>query len=64
MKVRKAIDFDKVGQREIVAEFVLNKKQTKEIVKNFFNVMDYGERQAWLNENVSESKIVLVDKEE
>ena len=64
MKIRKAIDFDKVGQREIVAEFTLNKKQTKEIVKNFFNVMDYGERRVWLNENVSKSKIILVDKEE
>ena len=29
MKIRKAIDFDKVGQREIVAEFTLDKKQTK-----------------------------------
>ena len=64
MKVRKAIDFDRVKQKEIVADFILDKKQVKEIVKNFFNVMDYGARQAWLNENVSESKIVLVDKEE
>jgi hypothetical protein len=64
MKVRKAVDFDRVKQREIVAEFTLNKKQTKEIVKNFFNVMDYGERRVWLDKNVSKSDIILVDKEE
>jgi len=64
MKVRKAIDFDKVKQREVVVDFTLDKKQVKEIVKNFFNVMDYRERQAWLNENVSKSKIISTDKEE
>jgi len=64
MKVRKAIDFDKVKQREIVAEFTLNKKQTNEIVKNFFNVMDYGQRREWLDKNVSSSNIISVDKEE
>ena len=64
MKVRKAIDFDKVEQREVVVDFTLDKKQVKEIVKNFFNVMDYRERQAWLNENVSKSKIILTNKEE
>ena len=64
MKVRKAIDFDKVKQSEIVVDFILDKKQVKEIVKNFFNVMDYGARQAWLNENVSESKIISVEGEE
>jgi hypothetical protein len=64
MKVRKAVDFDRVKQREIVAEFTLNKKQTKEIVKNFFNVMDYGERRVWLDKNVSKSDMILVDKEE
>ena len=41
MRIRKAVDFDKVKQQEIVAEFTLNKKQTNEIVKNFFNFMDY-----------------------
>ena len=35
MKVRKAIDFDKVKQREVVVDFTLDKKQVKEIVKNF-----------------------------
>ena len=64
MKVRKAIDFDRVKQREIVVDFILDKKQVKEIVKNFFNVMNYGERQVWLNKNVSKSKIVSVDEEE
>tara|TARA_R110002020_G_scaffold23481_1_gene78052 strand:+ start:160 stop:354 length:195 start_codon:yes stop_codon:yes gene_type:complete len=64
MKVRKAIDFDKVKQREVVVDFTLDKKQVREIVKNFFNVMDYRERQAWLNENVSKSKIILTNKEE
>ena len=64
MKVRKAIDFDKVKQREIVVDFTLDKKQVKKIIKNFFNIMDYGERQAWLKKNVSKSKIISVDKEE
>ena len=64
MKVRKAIDFDKVKQSEIVVDFILDKKQVKEIVKNFFNVMDYGQRREWLDKNVSSSNIISVDKEE
>ena len=64
MRIRKAVDFDKVKQMEIVAEFTLNKKQTNEIVKNFFNVMDYGQRREWLDKNVSSSNIISVDKEE
>ena len=64
MKVRKAIDFDKVKQREIVVDFILAKKQINEIVKNFFNVMDYGQRREWLDKNVSSSNIISVDKEE
>ena len=64
MKVRKAIDFDKVKQSEIVVDFILDKKQVKEIVKNFFNVMNYGERQVWLDKNVSKSKIISVEGEE
>jgi len=64
MKVRKAIDFDKIKQSEIVVDFILDKKQVKEIVKNFFNVMDYGQRREWLDKNVSSSNIISVDKEE
>ena len=64
MKVRKAIDFDKVKQSEIVVDFILDKKQVKEIVKNFFNFMDYGQRREWLDKNVSSSNIISVDKEE
>jgi len=64
MRIRKAVDFDKVKQQEIVAEFTLNKKQTNEIVKNFFNFMDYGQRREWLDKNVSGSNIISVDKEE
>ena len=64
MRIRKAVDFDKVEQREIVVDFVLDRKQSKRIVKNFFNVMDYGQRREWLDKNVSSSNIISVDKEE
>ena len=64
MKVRKAIGFDKLKQREIAVDFVLDKKQVEGIVKSFFDIMDYGEREVWLRKNVSKSKIILVDEEE
>ena len=64
MKIRKAIDFDKVKQREVVVDFTLDKKQVKEIIKNFFNIMDYGKRREWLERNVPKSKIISVDEEE
>ena len=44
MKIRKAIDFDAVKQREVVVDFTLDKKQVEKIIKNFFNIMDYGKR--------------------
>ena len=58
MKVRKAIGFDKLKQREIAVDFVLDKKQVEGIVKSFFDIMDYGEREVWLRKNVSKSKII------
>ena len=64
MKIRKAIDFDAVKQREVVVDFTLDKKQVEKIIKNFFNIMDYGKRREWLNKNVPKSKIIQVDEEE
>ena len=64
MKIRKAIDFDKVKQREVVVDFTLDKKQVEKIIKNFFNIMDYGKRREWLERNVPKSKIISVDEEE
>ena len=48
MKLKVAIDYDVLRQRERVAEVKLTGAQAKAIVVDYFNKMDYKERQLWM----------------
>jgi hypothetical protein len=61
MKIRKAIGYNIVEQREIEVNFLLDKTQIKEILNVFFDEMEYNERKTWILKNVPEPNVVLAD---
>tara|TARA_Y100000310_G_scaffold344761_1_gene459311 strand:+ start:1940 stop:2125 length:186 start_codon:yes stop_codon:yes gene_type:complete len=48
MKLKVAVDYNVVRQREQVVEIRLTAAQAKAIVTDYFNNMDYSGRQLWL----------------
>ncbi len=64
MKIRKAVGYLVMEQREIEVDFLLDDTQISEIVNSFFNNMEYGERKKWIYSNVAEPNVVLVDNDE
>ena len=64
MKIRKAVGYLVMEQREIEVDFLLDDTQISEIVHSFFNNMEYGERKKWIYSNVAEPNVVLVDNDE
>jgi hypothetical protein len=63
MKIRKAIGYSIEEQEEVEVDFLLDKTQILEIVNQFFDKMEYGERSAWIRNNIPEPNVVLVDNE-
>jgi hypothetical protein len=61
MKIRKAIGYNIVEQREIEVNFLLDKTQIKEILNDFFDNMEYNEMKTWILKNVPEPNVVLAD---
>ena len=61
MKIRKAIGYLVMEQREIEMDFILDKTQVSDIVNSFFDNMEYSERKNWIFNNIPEPNAVLVD---
>ena len=61
MKLTKAVGYDISNQREIEANFLLDRTQVSEIVNSFFDRMEYDERKKWIWENVPEPNAVLIN---
>ena len=61
MKIRKAIGYLVMEQREIEMDFILDKTQVRDIVNSFFDNMEYSERKNWIFGNIPEPNAVLVD---
>jgi len=61
VKIRKAIGYSIKEQEEVEVDFLLDKTQISEIVNMFFDKMEYGERSAWIRDNIPEPNAVLVD---
>ena len=61
MKIRKAIGYLVMEQREIEMDFILDKTQVSNIVNSFFDNMEYSERKNWIFGNIPEPNAVLVD---
>jgi len=51
LKITVPVEYDVSRQREWVSEVKINNKQVRAIVTDYFNKMDYKERQAWINSN-------------
>jgi hypothetical protein len=52
MKFSVPIGYDVPRQCEITKDVKLSDKQLKAIVQDFFNRMDYEQREAWLRQNL------------
>ena len=51
MKLSIAVDYEVSRQREWISDIKLTNEQVSAIVKDYFNKMDYKERQAWITSN-------------
>ena len=51
MKLKLTIGYNVARQRESVASVEIPSKLTHAIVTDYFNNMDYNERQSWLTKN-------------
>ena len=63
MKIKKAIGYLVMEQREIEMDFILDKTQVSDIVNSFFDNMEYSERKNWIFNNIPEPNAVLVDED-
>ena len=63
MKIRKAIGYSIEKQEEIEVDFLLDKTQILEIVNSHFDRMKYRERKKWIQNNIPEPNVVLVDND-
>lgn len=52
MKITVAVDYEIPRQREWAADIKLTNEQVRAIVTDYFNKMDYKERQAWIASNI------------
>jgi|3_EtaG_2_1085321.scaffolds.fasta_scaffold52325_4 hypothetical protein len=48
MRLKVALDYNVQRQRERVAEIRLTAAQAKAVVTDYFNNLDYTERQSWI----------------
>lgn len=48
MRLKVAVDYNVQRQRERVAEIRLTAAQAKAVVTDYFNNLDYTERQSWI----------------
>ena len=63
MKIRKAIGYLVMEQREIEMDFILDKTQVSDIINSFFDNMEYSERKNWIFSNIPEPNAVIVEED-
>ena len=51
LKITVPVEYDVSRQREWVSEVKISSKQVRAIVTDYFDKMNYKERQAWINAN-------------
>jgi hypothetical protein len=47
------IDYDRRQQRPVYVNVTLTNDKAKEIIRYFFNKMEYKEKQDWINKNAT-----------
>ena len=55
-------DFDREAQKELCARLVINEDSAKDIVLKHLYSLDYYERQAWINDNVTRREEISEDE--
>ena len=64
MIIKTAVDYDKVEQKEICVKITIPKKMQKDIIERFINKLDYKQRLVWINENITDSKVIPITEDE
>ena len=63
MIIKTAVDYDKVEQKEICVKITIPKKMQKDIIERFINKLDYKQRLVWINENITDSKVIPITED-
>ena len=64
MIIKTAVDYDRVEQKEICVKITIPKKMQKDIIEHFINKLDYKQRLVWINENITDSKVIPITEDE
>ena len=64
MIIKTAVDYDKVEQKEICVKITIPIKMQKDIIERFINKLDYKQRLVWINENITDSKVIPITEDE
>ena len=64
MIIKTAVDYDKVEQKEICVKITIPQKVQKNIIEHFINNLDYKQRLVWINENITDSKVIPITEDE
>ena len=64
MIIKTAVDYDKIEQKEVCVKITVPKEVQKDIVQSFITNLDYKERLVWINENITDSKVIPITEDE
>ena len=64
MIIKTAVDYDRVEQKEVCVKITVPKEVQKDIVQSFITNLDYKERLVWINENITDSKVIPITEDE
>ena len=64
MIIKTAVDYDRVEQKEVCVKLTVPKKVQKDIIERFINKLDYKQRLVWINENITDSKVIPITEDE
>tara|TARA_Y100000310_G_scaffold83767_1_gene80431 strand:+ start:243 stop:440 length:198 start_codon:yes stop_codon:yes gene_type:complete len=64
MKIKIAFDFDKMAQKELGVELDIPKHIAHNIIKSHFMKLDYGDRQRWIHNNLSNDNVKHISEDE
>lgn len=64
MIIKTAVDYDRVEQKEVCVKLTVPKEVQKDIIQRFINDLDYKQRLVWINENITDSKVIPITEDE
>ena len=64
MKVKIPFDFDRMAQKEIGVELNIPEGVAHDLIRGFFMIMNYHQRQAWIHSNLSDKNVKHIGDDE